>query len=98
MKKKIAAAVVLVIVILACIIGYYLYRMWPMLSTTMGEVENTEEHQSHLAGDQPSEEENVSTVYMTTEISPEGLMNAYQPLGVELTGENTAVKLSTGEP
>ena len=98
MKKKIAAAVVLVIVILACIIGYYLYRMWPMLSTTMGEVENTEEHQSHLAGDQPSEEENVSTVYMTTEISPEGLMNAYQALGVELTGENTAVKLSTGEP
>ena len=98
MKKKIAAAVVLVIVILACIMGYYLYRMWPMLSTTMGEVENTEEHQSHLAGDQPSEEENVSTVYMTTEISPEGLMNAYQALGVELTGENTAVKLSTGEP
>ena len=88
MKKKIAAAVVLVIVILACIMGYYLYRMWPMLSTTMGEVENTEEHQSHLAGDQPSEEENVSTVYMTTEISPEGLMNAYQALGVELTGEN----------
>lgn len=98
MKKKVAAAVVLVIVILACIVGYYLYRMWPMLSTTMGEVENTEEHQSHMAGDQPSDEENVSTVYMTTEISPEGLMNAYVALGVELTGENTAVKLSTGEP
>ena len=98
MKKKIAGAVVLVIVILACIVGYYLYRMWPMLSTTMGRVENTEEHQSHLAGNQPSDEENVSTVYMTTEISPEGLMNAYQALGVELTGENTAVKLSTGEP
>ena len=98
MKKKVAAAVVLVIEILACIVGYYLYRMWPMLSTTMGEVENTEEHQSHMAGDQPSDEENVSTVYMTTEISPEGLMNAYEALGVELTGENTAVKLSTGEP
>lgn len=98
MKKKIAGAVVLVIVILACIVGYYLYRMWPMLSTTMGRVENTEEHQSHLAGNQPSDEENVSTVYMTTEITPEGLMNAYQALGVELTGENTAVKLSTGEP
>ena len=98
MKKKIAGAVVLVIVILACIVGYYLYRMWPMLSTTMGRVENTEEHQSHLAGNQPSDEENVSTVYMTTDITPEGLMNAYQALGVELTGENTAVKLSTGEP
>lgn len=98
MKKKIAGAVVLVIVIAACIIGYYLYRMWPMLSTTMGPVENTEGHQSHLAGNQPSDEENVSTVYMTTDITPEGLMNAYQALGVELTGENTAVKLSTGEP
>ena len=92
MKKKIAGAVVLVIVILACIVGYYLYRMWPMLSTTMGEVENTEEHQSHMAGDQPSDVENVSTVYMTTEISPEGLMNAYEALG-SIIGESVGEDL-----
>ena len=40
----------------------------------------------------------ASTVYMTTDISPEGLMAVYEALGVELTGENIAVKLSTGEP
>ncbi len=41
---------------------------------------------------------NVSVVYMTTDISPEGLMKVYEALGVELTGDNIAVKLSTGEP
>ncbi len=38
------------------------------------------------------------TVYMTTDISPEGIMKVYEALGVELTGDNIAVKLSTGEP
>lgn len=37
-------------------------------------------------------------VYMTTDISPEGLMKVYEALGVELDGDNIAVKLSTGEP
>ncbi len=37
-----------------------------------------------------------STVYMTKDISPEGLMRAYDALGVEVTGK-VAVKLSTGE-
>ncbi len=40
----------------------------------------------------------VPVVYMTTDISPEGLMKVYEALGVELTGDNIAVKLSTGEP
>ena len=40
----------------------------------------------------------VPVVYMTTDISPEGLMKVYDALGVELTGDNIAVKLSTGEP
>ena len=40
----------------------------------------------------------ASVVYMTTDISPEGIMKAYEALGVELTGDNIAVKLSTGEP
>ena len=42
--------------------------------------------------------EGSSAVYMTTDISPEGLMKVYEALGVELTGDNIAVKLSTGEP
>ena len=40
----------------------------------------------------------ASLVYMTTDISPESLMAVYEALGVELTGDNIAVKLSTGEP
>lgn len=36
-------------------------------------------------------------VYMTTDISPEGLMAVYEALNWEI-GENVAVKLSTGEP
>ena len=38
-----------------------------------------------------------SVVYYTSDISPEALMAIYQALGVELTGENIAVKVHTGE-
>lgn len=37
------------------------------------------------------------TVYMTTDISSEGLMAVYEALGVTIDAENVAVKLSTGE-
>ena len=40
--------------------------------------------------------ENGQTVYMTTDISPEGLMKIYEAMGVNLQGK-VAVKLSTGE-
>ena len=40
--------------------------------------------------------ENGQTVYMTTDISPEGLVKIYEALGVDLKGK-VAVKLSTGE-
>lgn len=66
-----------------------------MLSTTMGSVELTEEHQSHEVDEADGDS---STVYMTTDISPEGLMRAYEALGVTLNGDHIAVKLSTGEP
>lgn len=36
-------------------------------------------------------------VYMTTDISPEGLLRVYEAMGVETHG-NVAVKISTGEP
>lgn len=39
----------------------------------------------------------TSTVYMTSDISPEGLLAVYEALGREATGK-VAVKLSTGEP
>ncbi|HEX3029562.1 MAG TPA: DUF362 domain-containing protein [Clostridia bacterium] len=41
--------------------------------------------------------ENTPVVYMTTDISSEGLMAAYESLGWTPTG-NVAIKLSTGEP
>lgn len=44
------------------------------------------------------EEGASSIVYYTSDISPEGLMAVYEALEVTLTGENVAVKLSTGEP
>lgn len=43
----------------------------------------------------PKEAE-VPTVYMTTDISPEGLVKVYEALGVDFEGK-AAVKISTGE-
>jgi hypothetical protein len=42
------------------------------------------------------ENDTISTVYLTREISPEALVNIYKALGVEATGR-VAVKMSTGE-
>lgn len=47
MKKKILISILVIVVIVAAVFGYYIYRMWPMLSTTMGDVELTEDHQFH---------------------------------------------------
>lgn len=41
--------------------------------------------------------ENEAVVYMTTDISPEGLISVYEALGVQLPENNVAVKISTGE-
>lgn len=105
MKKKVLITVLGILCIFGAVFAWYLYRMWPMLRTTMGEVEQTEEHQSHMVSersysdaDAGTSEEDAPAVYMTEEITPEGLMNAYQALGRELAGDNIAVKLSTGEP
>lgn len=46
---------------------------------------------------QPASTDDVPAVYMTTDISPEGLMAVYEALGVTMDAENVAVKLSTGE-
>ena len=45
----------------------------------------------------PETKEGTPAVYMTTDISPEGLMAVYQALGVAAEGEHVAVKISTGE-
>lgn len=58
----------------------------------------TEPEETSEVADTPEIPEGSSAVYMTTDISPEGIMKVYEALGVELTGDNIAVKLSTGEP
>ena len=45
----------------------------------------------------PQEQSNPPKVYMTTDISAEGLVKVYDALGVEAQG-NVAIKISTGEP
>ena len=42
-------------------------------------------------------EQEAPKVYMTTEITPDGLLRVFEALGVEAEG-NVAVKISTGEP
>ncbi|MDY5049954.1 MAG: hypothetical protein SPF17_00875, partial [Candidatus Mucispirillum faecigallinarum] len=44
-----------------------------------------------------AKEENVSTVYMTKDLSPEGLKKIYSYINKDITGK-VAVKLHTGEP
>lgn len=46
----------------------------------------------------PLPEDGAPQVYMTTDISAEGLMTVYRALGVSPDGNHVAVKLSTGEP
>lgn len=45
-----------------------------------------------------SQNPDAPAVYMTTDISSEGLMAVYEALGRTAEGENVAVKISTGEP
>ena len=49
------------------------------------------------APDSQKEMEEAPVVYMTADISPEGLMEIYEALGADLPDGNIAVKLSTGE-
>lgn len=44
------------------------------------------------------DETSDAVVYYTSDISAQAMLDIYAALGVELTGDNIAVKLSTGEP
>ena len=52
---------------------------------------------SAYAQDKGAQEVKIPTVYMTRDISPEGLVKVYKALGHPATGR-VAVKISTGEP
>ena len=59
--------------------------------------EDTESLDSQEETEETPESQDVPVVYMTTDISPEGLMAVYEALGAALPDGNIAVKLSTGE-
>lgn len=65
-------------------------------STATGNGQDSGQEQSPENGGTPESEE-ISKVYFTKEITPEGLMKVYKVLGRSATGK-VAVKLSTGEP
>lgn len=56
------------------------------------------EEEIALASLEHQDETSGSVVYYTSDISPQAMLDMYAALGVELTGDNIAVKLSTGEP
>ena len=66
--------------------------------TRQTEVRQTEVSQTGAeAPEDTGSEAGVPAVYMTSDISPEGLMRIYDALGAELPEGNIAVKISTGE-
>lgn len=72
------------------------------VSSSTGSVEEQSKSSSQTEVQSSSADEtvanpNTSTVYMTTDITSEGLMAIYAALGHELNG-NTAIKLHMGEP
>ena len=96
MKKKIIVGSILGVLAIALIgLGVFFYNIQSMMG---GSVELSEQHQSHRVGSNAAEQAGAPNVYMTSAITSEGLMNVYQAMGTNLNGDNTAVKLSTGEP
>lgn len=59
--------------------------------------EEAESPESSSAAEETSDSDGKPVVYMTTDISPEGLMAIYKALGAQLPDGNIAVKISTGE-
>lgn len=71
-----------------------------VISDSSGQEVQTKENVSAIEEQETFMEDSngeASAVYMTADISPEGLMAVYEALGWTPTG-NVAVKLSTGEP
>lgn len=91
--KKVVKWIVIIAVVLLAVAAIAVFVISRRMQSMMGgEVELSYTHSQHQA------ESTVSPVYMTEEISPEALMKIYEALGTTVTGENIAVKLSTGEP
>ncbi len=86
MKKIIILAIIIIAVIGIVIINFIRNNNSEELLNQQDEIAQTENAMN----------DNISTVYFTSDISSEGLMNIYQALEFDATG-NVAVKVSTGE-
>lgn len=89
-KKTIIVGIVAGILAVILIVGGVFFFQMRRIMASMGPVELTYTHENH-------ESEDGSVVYMTTDISPEGMMAVYEALNWTPSGK-VAVKLSTGEP
>jgi uncharacterized Fe-S center protein len=88
--KKNLAVILSLILILTSLVGY--------ADNTDEPIETSEGSPTYETLEaRPQGDDNVSMVYMTTEISPEGLMAVYNALGAHPAG-NIAIKVTTGEP
>ena len=68
-------------------------------SQAPGESSSSQQEQAEAGagGNEAVTDGETPVVYMTTSITPEGLMAIYQALGAQLPEEGVAVKISTGE-
>jgi uncharacterized Fe-S center protein len=76
---------------LLCTGGFCMFALSAQGCSPTGSTNKNTDARQLAAGD------SLPKVYMTTDISPEGLMRVYKALGRDLKGK-VAVKLSTGEP
>lgn len=88
----------LLAILLVIVLAVTLYDSTGRVQAAVEGRQNAEADSPVSAAETDFEDENVdSTVYMTTDISPAGLMKVYQGLSWTPSGK-VAVKLSTGEP
>ena len=99
MRKGLKISLIILAVVVI-VIGFGAYRFISEFRAMQQSMGGTTELDAAHVNHQVTAEENpdAPVVYMTTEITPEAVMEIYAALGVEVTGENIAVKLSTGEP
>ena len=67
------------------------------LDASQQAAEGTSQPENSSGVAEPSATEGAPVVYMTTDISPEGLIAVYEALGAALPEGDIAVKISTGE-
>lgn len=96
-KRGIVAAFVMVLMLAGCRQAADSPSSGGIDQNSGAEVQENGNRNEAAGEDASASDMGDSIVYMTTDISPEGLMAVYEALGWTPSG-NTAVKISTGEP